>query len=187
MIDAISDANSDSIFISYASPDQARVIPFFEFLCESGFNAWIDCKSLKPGQNWGFEIKRELDNATFVLAFVSKNSFDRRGYVQRELKVALDRLTEKLVDDIYIIPILLDDDVAIPDQLRGIQCIKASDLKCNDRIVDSINHQLARLGRERSETQKMGGIVWGKKQIHEEWDGTPGYRLCQCDMRHLPS
>src|SRR5689334_22163217 len=119
-----------SIFISYASPDHERVLPFFEWLEKHGFNVWMDIRRLKPGQNWDFEINRALEKATFVLLFISKLSFDRRGYVQRELKLALDKREEKLIDDIYIIPVLLDDDVRIPDQVRDVQCIRASDLRC---------------------------------------------------------
>ena len=95
-----------------------------------------------------------LDKATFVLAFVSKLSFDRRGYLQRALKLALDRLTEKLVDDIYLIPVLLDDDVQIPDQLSHLQCIRASDPKCRNHIKDALQHQLERLGFQRQEIQR---------------------------------
>ena len=93
--------NSHSIFISYASPDRERVLPYFNWLEKQGFNVWIDCRRLKAGQNWDFEIKRALDKATFVLMFVSNLSYDRRGYLQRELKLALDKLSEKLIDDIY--------------------------------------------------------------------------------------
>jgi len=48
------------IFISYATPDQERVLPFFEWLEKEGFDVWVDCRRLKPGQNWSFEIQRAL-------------------------------------------------------------------------------------------------------------------------------
>lgn len=87
--------SDSSIFISYANADQSRVTPFCDYLVNQGFNVWIDCRCLKPGQNWEFEIRREIDKAAFVLIFVSQNSFDRRGNVQRELKLAIDKLNEK--------------------------------------------------------------------------------------------
>ena len=85
------------------SPDKEKVLPYFDWLEKQGFNIWIDYRRLKPGQNWDFEIKLALDKATIVLMFISKLSYDRRGYLQRELKLALDKLSEKLIDDIYII------------------------------------------------------------------------------------
>ena len=137
----------------------------------------MDCRSLKPGQNWPLEIDRALNKATFVLAFVSKFSFDRRGYVQRELKVALDKLTEKLADDIYIIPVILDDDSEIPEQLRSLQCIRASDPRCQAQIADAIRHQLERLGFERREVQEKEQLYWTSSIKREEWDGIPGYEV----------
>ena len=166
--------SDSSIFISYANADQSRVTPFCDYLVNQGFNVWIDCRCLKPGQNWEFEIRREIDKAAFVLIFVSQNSFDRRGYVQRELKLAIDKLNEKLIDDIYIIPILLDD-APIPPQLRGIQHIKASEPNCNERIADAIRHQQQRVGKARNAIQKNEGIVWESQTFHEASDGAPGY------------
>ncbi|MDP2377307.1 TIR domain-containing protein [Reyranella sp.] len=171
-----------SIFISYASPDRDRVLPFCQYLRQRGFSIWIDHDDLKPGQNWTQEISRALNHATFVVAFVSHNSFDRRGYVQRELKFAIDKLNEKLVDDIYLIPVLLDDDVVVPEQIADIQRINASRSDCQERIVDAINHQLTKLGRERREMEQKQGVSWEKRFIREAWDGIPGYEV---ELQHV--
>lgn len=168
--------NGHLIFISYASPDRERVLPFFEWIEKQGFNVWMDCRRLKPGQNWNFEINRALGKATFVLSFISKLSFDRRGYLQRELKLALDKLAEKLIDDIYLIPVLLDD-VQIPDQLKVLQCVRASDLQCREQIADALQHQLERLGFERRELQEKEQVYWTSRVKREEWDGIPGYEV----------
>ena len=95
------------LFISYATPDRERVLPYHDWLQTEGYETWIDCNQLLPGQNWDLEINPAIDRATLILAFVSENTIARRGYVQRELKIALDRLRDRLSDDIYIIPILL--------------------------------------------------------------------------------
>ncbi len=175
-----------TIFVSYASPDQRRVLTFYDGLTARGFNLWMDCKSLKPGQIWDFQIKRELARATLVLVFVSHNSVDRRGYAQREIKLALDKLNEKLPDDIYVIPILLDDDVTLPPELEPIHSIKASHGKCIDAVTDAINHQLSRLGVARSGLQKSKRVVWERRTIREAWDGTPGYEV-EFEFLHFSS
>ena len=169
--------DSHSIFISYASPDRDKTLVFFDWLKKNGFNVWMDCRSLMAGQNWDFEIKRALDKATFVLMFISKVSYDRRGYLQREMKLALDKLDEKLIDDIYIIPVLLDDDAKVPDQLKGIQYISASDPQCLTQIADALQHQLERLGIEKAEIQEKEQIYWTFRIKKEEWDGLPGYEV----------
>lgn len=166
-----------SVFISYASPDRDRVLPYFDWLDKKGFNTWMDCRRLKPGQNWDFEIKRALDKATFVLIFISKLSYDRRGYIQREIKAALDKLTEKLIDDIYIVPVLLDDDAKIPEQLSKIQYISANDSQCLELIADALQHQLESLGIERLEIQEKERVYWNSRIKKEEWNGFQDTRL----------
>lgn len=171
------DKDEHPIFLSYATPDRERVLAFYEWLKQVGFNVWIDCRSIKPGQNWDFEIKRALDKYSLVVAFVSHNSFNRRGYVQRELKLALDKLSEKLIDDIYVIPVLLDEGVELPDQLKSIQCIAAADPQCNENIADALTYQLGRLGIAQQKTQRKEDIYWASSTMRESWDGLPGYEV----------
>ena len=89
-------ADSQTVFLSYASPDRERVTPYFDWLVSRGFDVWLDCKRLKAGQDWNFEIRRELEKAAIIVVFISNNSVDRRGYVQREIKLALDQAEPKI-------------------------------------------------------------------------------------------
>jgi hypothetical protein len=132
------------IFVSYARPDRERVLPFVSALRIRGFDVWMDFRDLKPGQDWRFEIERAMDEADIILAFVSVNSVDHRGFVQRELRSAMDRANEKLIDDIYLIPVMLDDGIEIPRPLRRLHCISASESDALDRLASAINHQIGR-------------------------------------------
>lgn len=171
------DQDTPQVFLSYASPVQQRVTPFFESLEKSGFNVWFDCKKLKPGQNWDFEIKRALDKSSVVIAFLSENSINKRGYVQKELKVALYKLSEKLIDDIYLIPVMLDDDIPIPDQLKEIQCISANIPGCITSVEDALTFQLSKLGVETQKLQRKEELSWTFHTKQEIWDGLPGYEV----------
>lgn len=169
--------NDHQIFISYATPDQDRVVEVYDWLEREGFNPWISCRKIIPGQNWDFEIKRALDKSSLVIIFISHNSYNRRGYVQREIQLALDKMTEKLEDDIYIIPVLLDEGVELPEQLRSIQYISALESDFRERVVDAIRYQLNRLGAALRETQNRKDIYWSKSIQRETWDGLPGYEV----------
>jgi CheY-like chemotaxis protein len=131
-----------TIFLSYASPDLARVTPYFEHLQARGFEVWMDCKKLKAGQHWGSEIRRALDEAAVIVVFVSANSIDRRGYVQREIKIALEKAEEKLLSDIYLIPVIIDDNVEIPVALKHLHCINAREGDAFAAIEDALKYQL---------------------------------------------
>jgi len=80
------------VFISYARPDQEAAAELYDWLKGEGLNPWMDLKHIKGGQNWDFEIKRALDKSAIVIVLWSDNSRDRRGYVQRELKISLNML-----------------------------------------------------------------------------------------------
>jgi hypothetical protein len=71
--------DAQTVFLSYASPDRDRVGPYADALESHGFNVWVDYKRLKAGQNWNFEIRRELEKAAVIVVFISNNSVDRRG------------------------------------------------------------------------------------------------------------
>jgi hypothetical protein len=136
----------------------------------------MDCRRLKAGQNWDFEIRTALDNAAIIVIFISRNSIDRRGYVQREIKLALDKFEEKLIGDIYIIPVLLDSDCRIPDQLKQIHCVKAWEGNAFSEIEEAINHQLCAIGAEVQAEKDRASINWHKTTYREAWEGLPGYQ-----------
>lgn len=163
------------IFISYASPDRARVLPFHDALKAGGFDVWMDVSRIKPGQPWDFEIKRALNRAALIIVFISVNSISRRGYIQREIRIALDKAMERLAGDIYLIPVLLDDDATVPDELKHLQFVRAADHDCVARIDDAIRHQLQHLGESIAEAQGLAHVRWSYSSYREHWDGLPGY------------
>jgi hypothetical protein len=165
------------IFVSYARPDRGRIAPIVDSLAVQGFDLWMDFRRLKGGQDWRFEIERAMDRADLVLVFVSKNSVNRRGFVQRELVRALDKSSEKLRDDIYLIPVLLDDDVEVPRHIEHLHHVSANRSDFMAELVDTISHQMQRLGKDRKEVQERGGVSWEKKTIKESWEGYPGFAV----------
>ena len=50
------------------------------------------------------------------------NSIDKRGWIQREIRQALDIWQEKLDSDIYLIPVRLED-CGVPERLRDFQWV----------------------------------------------------------------
>jgi hypothetical protein len=83
------------IFVSYTKADRERVSPYYTALKSSSYQVWMDIHDIKGGQNWEFEIEKAMNQATIVVAFVSKTSVDRRGYIQKELRMALDKYQRK--------------------------------------------------------------------------------------------
>lgn len=175
----MNEQNEVQIFLSYANQDQGRVLPIYEFLIKNGFpNTWIDCKKLLPGQPWEFEIQKNLRKSEIVIFFLSNISVNKRGFVQKELKSALRYLDEKLNSDIYLIPIKLDSDTLIPDELSKIQYLDINETNSLNLLVKSLTEQTRKLGFDIDYNDHgLDEIHIVKKVYREAWDGLPGYEV----------
>lgn len=167
------------IFLSYANPDQVRVLEIYNFLQKNGYsNTWIDCERLLPGQNWDYEIQKNLKKADIIIIFLSENSISRRGYIQKEISTTLRYLEEKLRDDIYIIPIKLDDAVIIPDNLIHLQCLKVDSENALIKLKKSLDVQSTKLNKDIPIKYDTSGDSYiTKSPTKEVWDGIPGYEI----------
>jgi hypothetical protein len=97
------------IFLSYAREDEQKVEKLYQDLCDAGFKPWMDQRDILPGEQWRFCIPQAIRNSDFFLACLSKNSVTKRGFLQKEIRDALDIWQEKLTSDIYLIPVRLED------------------------------------------------------------------------------
>jgi hypothetical protein len=109
----------------------------YQYLSNSGCDIWLDEKKLLPGQDWDMEIKRAIHDADAVIVILSKNSVDKEGYVQKELKLALDTYEEKPEGAIYLIPALLEE-CKIPDKLKHLQYSDLSQPDSGKKLLDTI-------------------------------------------------
>jgi len=89
---------------------------------EGWMDVWLDEEKLLPGQDWNYEIDRALDNSDAVIVTLSTDSVSKEGYVQKELRFALNIALEKPEGTIFILPVRLDD-CERPRRLHPIQGI----------------------------------------------------------------
>jgi sulfatase modifying factor 1 len=108
------------VFISYAREDKATAQRLYDDLKKNGADPWLDVEALLPGQNWKLEIGTAIRNCDYFLALLSLHSVSKRGYVQKELKTALDILGECPKSRIFIIPVRLDDCQPIDEELKEL-------------------------------------------------------------------
>jgi len=130
----------NKVFICYASEDIKQAKELYSYLQLNRYEPWLDKEKLKVGDNWDFKIRQALKNSDFVILLLSSTSINKRGYFQREFKLALKYLEEKLIDDTYILPILLDE-CNVPEQLNSIQWIKYSEENFKNEIIEALERQ----------------------------------------------
>lgn len=97
------------VFLSYARHDEEAAKQLFSDLSGPGIRVWVDFKSLRAGERWRPAIERAIKESDFFLALLSSNSVSKKGFVQKEIVHALDMLEQFPEDNIFVIPVRLDE------------------------------------------------------------------------------
>lgn len=111
-----------NVFLCYARPDQPRVTRLYDDLVSAGLTPWMDAKCIEGGENWRQAISKAIERSDYFLLCLSRRSVNRRGFIQREIRKALDIREEMLDEDIYLIPVRLEE-CDVPEGLRSLQWI----------------------------------------------------------------
>jgi len=124
-------------FLSYAHEDRASVRDVYQSLKAVGFGPWLDEEQLLGGQIWEYEIKRAIKDCHFFIACLSTKSVNKRGFVQKELKQALNVVQEFPEDQVYMIPVRLEE-CGIPASLQIYQCVDLFAADGFDKLVSAL-------------------------------------------------
>ncbi|MGQ0603789.1 MAG: toll/interleukin-1 receptor domain-containing protein [Anaerolineales bacterium] len=111
------------VFLCHAKEDRRRVQTIGSKLLRDGFLTWFDEKDLLPGDDWKREIDNAIETCDYFLAFLSKKSCEKVGYVQRELRHALEQMNLRPFGQRFIIPALLDE-CTPPNELKNIHFLR---------------------------------------------------------------
>ena len=104
------------IFIAYVEEDLAPAKKLYQAFEQRGFRPWLDKKKLMPGQNWPRAIEAAIHSSDFFVACFSRRSTTKRGSFQSELRYALSCAARIPLDEIFLIPVRLED-CAIPGRI----------------------------------------------------------------------
>src|SRR6266851_4793692 len=97
------------VFLCHSSGDKPMVRDLYLRLKQDGFAPWFDEETLLPGQDWRAQIGQAVRDCDVVVVCLSKSSIAKEGYVQKEIKIALDVADEKPDGTIFIIPARLNE------------------------------------------------------------------------------
>ncbi len=132
-----------SVFISYARPDLSRAKSLYKRLMDRGYKPWMDVHDLKAGDNWSAALEKAIRGASFFVALISRQSTNRRGMLQKEIRVALEMSERLLPDDIYVIPVRLEE-CDVPESLSRFQWVDYFSEDGWHKLVDGIHAGLRR-------------------------------------------
>lgn len=132
------------IFLSYARTDEEMVENLYSQLRLAGFAPWMDTMDILAGEDWRQSIEKAIRESHFFLACLSRHSIDKRGWVQREIRIALEMWQERLHSDIYLIPVRLESCV-LPDKLRQFQWVDLYEPQGVTQLTKAILEGMRRL------------------------------------------
>lgn len=142
------------VFISYTREDAEAANRLYNDLKMAGIEPWLDTQSLLAGQNWKVAIKDAIKSCRYFIPLLSTNSVEKVGYVQKELKEALEVLDEFPPSKIFMIPVRINECNVIDEKIKeiqkvdlflnwkeGIQRILKS-MGIDDKILEKSNDQM---------------------------------------------
>lgn len=130
------------VFLCHSSDDKSSVQDLYKRLCDDGFMPWLDVEDLLPGQDWEQAIARAVHGSDVVAVCLSQNSVNKRGYVQKEIKFALDIADEQPEDTIFIIPLKLEE-CDVPARLKRWQWVNLFEDRGYERLLKALRHRAA--------------------------------------------
>jgi hypothetical protein len=160
-----------SVFLCHASGDKPAVRELYEALQSDGFDPWLDEENLLPGQDWNYEIMRAVRASDVVVVCLSEGSVSKAGYVQKEIKFALDVADEQPEGSIFIIPAKLEE-CDVPDRLSHWHWVDLEDANGYARLVAALNRRAEDLGIET--TDAIGDDQDVRDSLYDDSDTLEG-------------
>jgi hypothetical protein len=110
------------VFICHSKEDKPSARSIYAELTRRNIDPWIDEKELFAGLDWDVAIKEAIQRADAILVLLSAQSLSKRGYVQQEIRRALEVAKSIPEGRVFVIPVRLED-VALPVTLKHLQAV----------------------------------------------------------------
>ena len=127
------------VFLCHASQDKPAVRELYKKLtAETWIDPWLDEENLLPGQDFDLEIYKAARETDAIIICLSKVSVAKEGYVNKEIRRALDASDEKPEGTIYIIPLRLDDCNPSFERLKKLHYLDYFTPNAHEKLIKSL-------------------------------------------------
>jgi hypothetical protein len=135
------------VFLCHCSEDKAAVREIDRALKSDGFQPWLDEDDIFPARAWNAEIEQGLRSSHAVVVCLSKTFSRKEGYVQKELRYAIDLAREKPDGTVFLIPIRLEESEILPS-LADLQFIDWFKHDGHDKLLRALRERARQVGLE---------------------------------------
>ncbi|MFZ5880065.1 MAG: SUMF1/EgtB/PvdO family nonheme iron enzyme [Chloroflexota bacterium] len=127
------------VFLCHATEDRSAARELYEKLAaEVWIQPWMDTEDLLPGQDFDVEIYKALRDSDSILICLSQTSVAKEGYLNKEIRRALDVAREKPEGAIYIIPVKFDECTPAFAELKKLQWLDYFAPKAHEKLLKSL-------------------------------------------------
>jgi hypothetical protein len=133
------------VFLCHSSDDKQFVRELYSRLRAENVDPWLDEKKLIPGQDWQTEIQKAVRTSDIILVCLSKGAINRKGFIHKEIKYALDVADEQPEGTIFLIPLRLDE-CDMPERLRRWHWVNYFDEDGYERLLLALRVRAGTLG-----------------------------------------
>ncbi|MBI5951125.1 MAG: TIR domain-containing protein [Chloroflexi bacterium] len=126
------------IFLCHSKDDKSKIRKLYNRLIADNFDVWLDEVKLMPGQDWDLEIKKAVRNSDTVIVCLSNSSTTKEGYIQKEIRFALDVADEKPEGTIFLIPARLEN-CNVPDRISRYQWVDLFERSGYLKLIESLH------------------------------------------------
>jgi hypothetical protein len=132
------------VFLYHAPIDRSAVRDLYLRLIQDGVDAWLVKEKLPPSQDWKHEIHRAVCEADVVVICLS-GQFNQREFRQKEVQAAFDAVIEQFEDEIFIIPVRLEECDRL-ENLEKWQWVDLFEEAGYERLMHALQGQANRIG-----------------------------------------
>jgi hypothetical protein len=97
------------VFLCHSSSDKEKIQDLYRELIKDHYDVWLSEEKLIPGQNWDLEIQKAVRASDIVVVCMSNESTVKAGYLQKEIRLALDIADEQPEGSIFLVPARLEE------------------------------------------------------------------------------
>jgi hypothetical protein len=125
----------------------------YKQLLADGIDPWLDEENLLPGQDWALEITKALRASDLIIVCLSRGSVTKEGFIQKEIRQALDVADEKPEETIFLIPLRLEQ-CEVPERLRKWQWVDLFEKDGYQRLLRSLDSRASAVHAKNLRTTK---------------------------------
>jgi SOS-response transcriptional repressor LexA len=129
------------VFLAHSKDDKLIVRKYYHRLIANGFDVWLDEEKIIPGQDWDLEIRKAIRSTDVFIVFLSKNSITKEGYIQKEIRIALDIADEKPEGTNFFIPARIEE-CLVPVRIDRFHWVNLFEQEGYKKLKDALEFRM---------------------------------------------